>query len=222
VKFTLRKAVRRKKSTDKFNFVPEEGAMDLKDVRLVVTDMDGTLLDSHHRVSDRFFKLQEALSRRGVRFAAASGRQYQSIAVKLTHILEEVFIIAENGGLLRHRDEELLSTPLDPALRDEVLTTLEGIHCGVMGGTIEIIVRNFAGVRLRDNLIEVNPHLPPEWTTVQFSVTHQKRQFDFSITRDSISVQQKAAEGADLPDAYVQIGGHKHLLESDPLVLSYG
>jgi len=102
--------------------------MDLKDVRLVVTDMDGTLLDSHHRVSDRFFKLQEALSRRGVRFAAASGRQYQSIAVKLTHILEEVFIIAENGGLLRHRDEELLSTPLDPALRDEVLTTLEGIQ----------------------------------------------------------------------------------------------
>ena len=102
--------------------------MDLKDVRLVVTDMDGTLLDSHHRVSDRFFKLQEALSRRGVRFAAASGRQYQSIAVKLTPILEELFIIAENGGLLRHRDEVLLSTPLDPALRDEVLATLEGIQ----------------------------------------------------------------------------------------------
>jgi len=134
-----------------------------------------------------------------------------------------------HAALLRYisgREREAWEWFLE-ALKSDVFdtqggTTLEGIHCGVMGGTIEIIVRNFAGVRLRDNLIEVNPHLPPEWTTVQFSVTHQKRQFDFSITRDSISVQQKAAEGADLPDAYVQIGGHKHLLESDPLVLSYG
>jgi hypothetical protein len=102
--------------------------MDLKDVKLVVTDMDGTLLDSRHRVSDRFFELQAALSRRGVQFAAASGRQYQSIAVKLERILGEVFIIAENGGLLRHREEELLSTPLDPALRDEVLGILEVIQ----------------------------------------------------------------------------------------------
>jgi Cof subfamily protein (haloacid dehalogenase superfamily) len=102
--------------------------MELKDVKLVVTDMDGTLLDSRHRVSDRFFELQEALSRRGVQFAAASGRQYQSIAVKMAPILRDVYIIAENGGLLRHREEELLSTPLDPALRDEVLHTLEGIE----------------------------------------------------------------------------------------------
>lgn len=101
--------------------------MDLRDVRLVVTDMDGTLLDSAHQVSDRFFELQEALGRRGVRFAAASGRQYRSIAAKLTPILGEVFIIAENGGLLRHREKELLSTPMDPALRNEVLDILEGI-----------------------------------------------------------------------------------------------
>lgn len=101
--------------------------MDLRDVKLVVTDMDGTLLDSGHRVSDRFFELHEALTRRGVRFAAASGRQYHSIAAKLTPILGEVYIIAENGGLLRHRERELLSTPLDPGLRDEVLGTLEGI-----------------------------------------------------------------------------------------------
>lgn len=127
IKFTLSAQERRRKSTDKITFAPETGPMDLKDVKLVVTDMDGTLLDSAHRVSDRFFELQEALGRRGVRFAAASGRQYQSIAVKLTPILGEVFIIAENGGLLRHRETELLSTPMDPVLRDEVLRTLEGI-----------------------------------------------------------------------------------------------
>lgn len=101
--------------------------MNLADIKLVVTDMDGTLLDSNHQVSPRFFELQRELSRRGVRFAAASGRQYQSIAVKLSPILDEVFVIAENGGLVRHQGQELLSTPLDPVIRDEVLDTLENI-----------------------------------------------------------------------------------------------
>ncbi len=101
--------------------------MDLSPVKLVVTDMDGTLLNSQHEVSPRFFELFEALSRRGVRFAAASGRQYESIAIKLTPILDELVIIAENGGLVRQQGRELLSTPLDAKLRDRVLHRLEEI-----------------------------------------------------------------------------------------------
>lgn len=98
--------------------------MDLKGIKLVVTDMDGTLLNARHQVSGRFFELQRELSQRGIQFAAASGRQYQSIAQKLHPILHEVFIIAENGGLVRHRDRELLSTPLGREVRDQVLDTL--------------------------------------------------------------------------------------------------
>ncbi|MCO5723871.1 Cof-type HAD-IIB family hydrolase [Robiginitalea marina] len=98
--------------------------MDLKGIKLVVTDMDGTLLNARHQVSGRFFELQRELSLRGIRFAAASGRQYQSIACKLQPILDEVIIIAENGGLVRHRDRELLSTPLGREVRDRVLETL--------------------------------------------------------------------------------------------------
>ena len=115
------------KHPDKGTFASKRTPMDLTDVKLVVTDMDGTLLNARHEVSDRFFVLQRELSRHGIRFAAASGRQYQSIAVKLTPILDEVFVIAENGGLLRHRGQELLSTPLASGIRDEVLGVLEGI-----------------------------------------------------------------------------------------------
>lgn len=102
--------------------------MDLSAVKLVVTDMDGTLLNSQHQVNPRFFELFEALSQRGIRFAAASGRQYESIAVKLTPVLDQLVIIAENGGLVRHQDRELLSTPMDPSLRDQVLQRLENIQ----------------------------------------------------------------------------------------------
>lgn len=101
--------------------------MDLTPVKLVVTDMDGTLLNSRHQVSSRFFELFEALSQHGIQFAAASGRQYESIAVKLTPILDQLVVIAENGGLVRHQGRELLSTPLDRGLRDQVLERLENI-----------------------------------------------------------------------------------------------
>jgi len=110
--------------------------MDLTPVKLVVTDMDGTLLNSRHQVSSRFFELFEALSEHGIQFAAASGRQYESIAVKLTPVLDQLVVIAENGGLVRHQGRELLSTPLDPGLRDQVLArlaTIPGSHIVLCG-----------------------------------------------------------------------------------------
>lgn len=101
--------------------------MDLQNIRMVVTDMDGTLLNSQHQVSDRFFELFEALSARGVLFVAASGRQYQSIVDKLPGISERMVIIAENGGFAKKNGEELVSTPLPSNVRHEVLDVLGGV-----------------------------------------------------------------------------------------------
>jgi len=82
--------------------------MDLSKVKLVVSDMDGTLLNSKHQVSSRFFTLFEALKKKGVMFAAASGRQYHSIVEKLAPIRDDIFVIAENGALVKDQDLELL------------------------------------------------------------------------------------------------------------------
>lgn len=82
--------------------------MNLSDVKLVVTDMDGTLLNSEGAVSERFFKLFYELQKHQVHFVAASGRQYHSIAHKLNGIVNDITIIAENGGLARQAERELL------------------------------------------------------------------------------------------------------------------
>ena len=49
--------------------------MDLSRVRMVVTDMDGTLLNSKHEVSSLFFELYAKLKAKNVEVVAASGRQ---------------------------------------------------------------------------------------------------------------------------------------------------
>lgn len=50
-----------------------------QDIRLVVADMDGTLLDERSRIPDGFWPMLARLKRRGVEFVPASGRQYATL-----------------------------------------------------------------------------------------------------------------------------------------------
>ncbi len=102
--------------------------MDLSKIKLVVTDMDGTLLNSKHEVSDTFFDLFHQLKERNILFAAASGRQYNSIVDKLNPIKDNIIVIAENGGFAMQNGKELVSTPLDNNSKNEVLQILETVE----------------------------------------------------------------------------------------------
>ena len=102
--------------------------MDLSTIKLVVADMDGTLLNSRHEVSQRFFELFPRLKEKGIHFAAASGRQYDSIVDKLKPISEDISIIAENGGFAIHNSMEVVSNPLKPQHKDIILREVEPIH----------------------------------------------------------------------------------------------
>lgn len=110
--------------------------MDLSKVKMVVTDMDGTLLNSNHEVSDRFFELFKELKKQNILFVAASGRQYNSILDKLQHIKDDIIIVAENGGYIVRKDEELLSTLLPKNQQQLILETLskvKNIHTVLCG-----------------------------------------------------------------------------------------
>ena len=84
----------------------------MKNIKMVVTDLDGTLLNSNHEVSSRFFEIFKQLKQQNILFVAASGRPYYSIKEKLKTIKEAITIIAENGGLVLKNEELLLSNAL--------------------------------------------------------------------------------------------------------------
>jgi len=86
--------------------------MSLSNVKLVVTDLDGTLLNSNHEVSDYFFKLYEEMKALNILFVAASGRPYYSMVDKLNNIKESIIIVSENGGLAIKNDTLLLSNAI--------------------------------------------------------------------------------------------------------------
>ncbi|MBW8244764.1 HAD family hydrolase [Muricauda oceani] len=105
--------------------------MDLSQIKMVVTDMDGTLLNSKHEVSPRFFEIYEELKKKNIAFVAASGRQYHSMVDKLESIKNEILVIAENGALIRKQEKTLLTTPIDKSQVLRILDTvrpLENVH----------------------------------------------------------------------------------------------
>lgn len=98
--------------------------------------MDGTLLNSQHKVSDRFFSQFQELKKRGIHFVAASGRQYHSIVDKLDSIKKDILVIAENGALVKDQDKELLVTPLESHLKNDLLQCIDridGAHAMLCG-----------------------------------------------------------------------------------------
>ncbi|NDV45079.1 HAD family hydrolase [Flagellimonas sediminis] len=105
--------------------------MDLSQIKMVVSDMDGTLLNSNHEVSPRFFEIFKELQKRNITFVAASGRQYHSMIDKLDSIKDEIIVIAENGALVKQQGKALLTTPIDGSEVNRILETvapLENVH----------------------------------------------------------------------------------------------
>jgi len=102
--------------------------MDFSNVKLVVTDMDGTLLNSKSEVSNHFFYLYEELKKQQIHFVAASGRQYQSIIDKLSSIKNEITIIAENGGITKQGEDVLMVNNLSVNNSVKTIETLRKLN----------------------------------------------------------------------------------------------
>lgn len=94
------------------------------DIRLIVTDMDGTLLDDAGEVPRELGRVLTRLRQRGVLFSPASGRQYATLAQHFAGAEDGMVFIAENGTYVVRDGVELSSDPLDPAVATRVAKTV--------------------------------------------------------------------------------------------------
>jgi len=105
--------------------------MNLGNVKLVVTDMDGTLLNPNHEVSPLFFDLFKKLKKHNVVFVVATGRPLYGVLKKLKTIVDDIIIVAENGGLVFNKNKILLSTPIENTnlkLVNDLIKTIPNIN----------------------------------------------------------------------------------------------
>ncbi len=106
-------------------------------LRLIVADMDGTLLDSAHQLPPDFLDLLKELNEKSIFFAVASGRQFANLRDCFSESFPGMIYIAENGAYVHHANQELLVNTLDYSLVSEVIEystrypVLIPVVCGV-------------------------------------------------------------------------------------------
>jgi len=69
-------------------------------VKLIATDMDGTLLDEHKRLPKDFFKLLDILKSMGIEFIIASGRSYLALEYIFGERAKTMSFICDNGAYI--------------------------------------------------------------------------------------------------------------------------
>lgn len=87
--------------------------MSLDQIKLVVSDMDGTLLRSNHELNPEFYTIYNQLQAKGIQFVPASGRQFYSITSYFEEQKDSMPIIAENGTYVTFHGEEVFVDELD-------------------------------------------------------------------------------------------------------------
>lgn len=122
-------------------------------IKLIVSDIDGTLVrDGENKAKPEIFDVIMRLKKeKKIHFAAASGRQTESIESIFEPIKKEIFYVAENGSYLGCYGRNLFLYPME---RKTAVKLIEEIRANP---TLEVMVGGTKGLYLetkRQDLID--------------------------------------------------------------------
>jgi len=88
-------------------------------------------------------------------------------------------------------------------------TTPEGIHSGVMAGSVYIALKCFAGLELFDDRIVLSPSLPRDWREVRFRFLFKGRWITLLLSRRQIFIYLQGPRNKSYPMPF-EIYGRNH------------
>jgi len=122
-------------------------------------------------------------------------KNYEYYAHRTSHGSTLSFIV--HAGVLKHlkghRQDmwRWFHTALKSDIEDiQGGTTQEGIHTGVMGGTLDLVMKVFAGISLFKDGIHFEPQLPAHWRRLDFKLCHRRNWFHITLTPSQLTVKK--------------------------------
>lgn len=107
---------------------------------------------------------------------------------------------------------EIFRGALDADLDDaQGGTTRAGVHLGAMAGTIDVVQRSFAGLRLTADALVFAPQLPRELRSVAFRVRYRDHLLDVRLEPERLSV---ASAPGDAAPVHLRLGSEEVLLRA--------
>lgn len=127
-------------------------------IRLIVTDMDGTLLDDKGELTNDFYDIFNELYQRNIFFCVASGRQYPSLLQFFQEQKQKMGFIAENGGYVMFQGQEIYQKSIDNLWVKQILSACESIP--EIGVTLCAKQKAYLNSSCQETILQVQKHYP--------------------------------------------------------------
>ncbi|MBR8535181.1 HAD family hydrolase [Carboxylicivirga sediminis] len=142
-------------------------------IKMIVSDMDGTLLNSKKQLPNDFAEVYEQITKAGIQFVVASGRQYYTLIDEFAHLDHNIAFVAENGGYIGWNEQTKVMQPLlMTEIKPLILAAREAgsniVLCGKEAAYVENtssdafkaeLAKYYAKHQLVDDLLRVDDHL---------------------------------------------------------------
>ena len=103
---------------------------DMMTIKLIATDMDGTLLDPRGQLDlPRLERILDQLDQRDIRFVIATGNEVHRMRQLLEHLASRVILVVANGARIFEYDTLLQAQTWDDAMVDKALFHFKGREC---------------------------------------------------------------------------------------------
>ena len=100
------------------------------DIKVIATDMDGTLLDPKGQLDlPRLEKILDKLDQCDIRFVIATGNEVHRMRQLLGHLAERVVLVVANGARIFENNELIQAQTWDDAIVDRALAHFKGREC---------------------------------------------------------------------------------------------
>ena len=114
-------------------------------IKLIATDMDGTLLDPRGQLDlPRLEKILDQLDQRDIRFVIATGNEVHRMRQLLEHLASRVVLVVANGARIFENNRLIQAQTWDDAMVDKALFHFKGRECrdqfvvtGMKGGFVK-------------------------------------------------------------------------------------
>ena len=124
-------------------------------IKLIASDMDGTLLNSNKELSQSIYEILKQLNEKGIIFVAISGRDIFSLREIFKDVEEDIVYASNNGNYITYKDKVIFENYIENHMVDKVAQIIRKkakhntIYCAKNTIYSESIIPCIVGKRLK-------------------------------------------------------------------------
>lgn len=123
--------------------------------KMVVSDLDGTLLNGEDELSPKVFQMIEKLKSKNILFAVASGRKICELQKLFSKVKDDIIFIACDGSFVTYKGEVIIKEVIPPKILEKITFDCRKLS-DKNGDTVKIIAKSWDIAPRQEEYIKIN------------------------------------------------------------------